>query len=129
SKGYAGRLSLFQHVLSGRLGIEVFGDYQFLDKDLKHIERVSSTEFDRDRNINTVMHSNQSLLITGVKSKIKDQGWVNYQFEKLNFSDAFNANRNVLNANLKLNNISLLSNNSLLKSDGNYSETEFARSE
>jgi len=129
NKGYAGRFSLSQQVLSGNFGIEVFGDYQFLDKNFKTIERLFSIEFDRDWNINSVMHSNQSLLITGVKSKIKDQGWVNYQFEKLNFSDAFNANRNVLNANLKLNNISLLSNNSLLKSDGNYSETEFARSE
>lgn len=129
NQGYAGRLSLSQQVFSGDYQLEAFGDYQFVDRNFKTIERLFTIEFDRDWNINSVMNSNQSLLITGLKSKLKNNGTINYQFEKLDFSDVFNAHRNVLNANIKFNKITLLSNNSLLKSDGNYSETEFARSE
>lgn len=129
NQGFAGRAKLNQRVLSGEYQIDAFVDYQFVDKNFRTIERLFTIEFDRDWNINTIMNSSQSLLIAGTKAKLKNNGFVNYQFEKLDFSDQFNANRNVLNTNLKFDKLTVQSDNSILNSDGNYSTTEFMRSE
>lgn len=129
NQGFAGRVKLNQRVLSGEYQVDAFADYQFVDKNFRTIERLFTIEFDRDWNINTIMNSSQSLLIAGTKAKLKNNGFVNYQFEKLDFSDQFNANRNVLNTNLKFDKLTVQSDNSLLSSDGNYSKTEFTRSQ
>lgn len=129
NQGFAGRINLNQRVLSGDFEVDAFANYQFVDKNFKTIERLFTIEFDRDWSINTLMNSSQSLLIAGTKAKIKQNGFVNYQFEKLDFSDVFNANRNVLNTNLKFDKLTIQSDNSILNSDGNYTKTEFTRSE
>ena len=129
NQGFAGRINLNQRVVSGDFEVDAFANYQFTDKDFRTIERLFTIEFDRDWNINSVMSANQSLLIAGTKAKIKNNGVVNYQFEKLDFSDVFNANRNVLNANLKFDKLTVQSENSVLNSDGDYAKTEFVRSE
>src|SRR5690554_1978241 len=129
NQGFAGRIKLNQRVLSGQYQVDAFADYQFVDKNFRTIERLFTIEFDRDWNINTIMNSSQSLLIAGTKAKLKNNGFVNYQFEKLDFSDQFNANRNVLNTNLKFDKLTVQSDNSILSSDGNYSKTEFTRSQ
>lgn len=129
NQGFAGRIKLNQRVLSGEYQVDAFADYQFVDKNFRTIERLFTIEFDRDWNINTIMNSSQSLLIAGTKAKLKNNGFVNYQFEKLDFSDQFNANRNVLNTNLKFDKLTIQSDNSILNSDGNYSTTEFTRSQ
>lgn len=129
NQGFAGRLKLNQRVLSGEYQVDAFADYQFVDKNFRTIERLFTIEFDRDWNINTIMNSSQSLLIAGTKAKLKNNGFVNYQFEKLDFSDVFNAHRNVLNTNLKFDKLTIQSDNSILSSDGNYSTTEFTQSQ
>lgn len=129
NQGFAGRVKLNQRVLSGEYQVDAFADYQFVDKNFRTIERLFTIEFDRDWNINTIMNSSQSLLIAGTKVKLKNNGFVNYQFEKLDFSDVFNANRNVLNTNLKFDKLTVQSDNSILNSDGNYSTTEFTQSQ
>jgi len=129
NQGFAGRVKLNQRVLSGEYQVDAFADYQFVDKNFRTIERLFTIEFDRDWNINTIMNSSQSLLIAGTKAKLKNNGFVNYQFEKLDFSDQFNANRNVLNTNLKFDKLTVQSENSILNSDGNYSTTDFTRSQ
>lgn len=129
NQGFAGKINLNQRVLSGDFQVDAFANYQFVEKDFRTIERLFTIEFDRDWNINSVMNSNQSLLIGGTKIKLKNNGFVNYQFEKLDFSDVFKANRNVLNTNLKFDKLTIQSDNSVLNSDGNYSKTEFIRSE
>lgn len=129
NQGFAGRVKMNQRVLSGEYQVDAFADYQFVDKNFRTIERLFTIEFDRDWNINTIMNSSQSLLIAGTKAKLKNNGFVNYQFEKLDFSDQFNANRNVLNTNLKFDKLTIQSDNSILNSDGNYSTTEFTRSQ
>lgn len=129
NQGFAGKINLNQQLISRKWEVDAFADYQFVGENFQTIERLFSIEFDRDWNINSVMNANQSLLITGSKAKLSDRGFLNYQFEKLDFSDVFNANRNVLNADFRLNDFSILSDNSLLKSDGNYSQTEFKRSQ
>lgn len=129
NQGFAGRVKLNQRVLSGEYQVDAFADYQFVDKNFRTIERLFTIEFDRDWNINTIMNSSQSLLIAGTKAKLKNNGFVNYQFEKLDFSDQFNANRNVLNTNLKFDKLTVQSDNSILSSDGNYSTTDFTRSQ
>ncbi|MGE4346095.1 MAG: hypothetical protein AB7D46_01645 [Flavobacteriaceae bacterium] len=129
NQGFAGRVKMNQRVLSGEYQVDAFTDYQFVDKNFRTIERLFTIEFDRDWNINTIMNSSQSLLIAGTKAKLKNNGFVNYQFEKLDFSDQFNANRNVLNTNLKFDKLTVQSENSILNSDGNYSTTDFTRSQ
>jgi len=129
NKGFAGKIDLNQRIFSGDYATDVFADYQFVDKNFKTIERLFTIEFDRDWNINSVMNSNQNLFITGVKTKIKQNGFVNYQFEKLDFSENFNANKNSLTTYLNFNKLTFSSENSIMNSNSDYAKTEFIRSQ
>jgi len=125
NKGFAGKININQRVISGNYPTDIFADYQFVDKNFKTIERLFSIEFNRDWNINSIVNSNQNLIIAGIKTKIKQNGSVNYQFEKLDFSKNFNANRNVINAFLDFDKLTLKTNNSIMNSNSDYAKTEF----
>jgi len=129
NKGFAGKINVNQRVISGNYPTNVFVDYQFVEKNFQTIERLFSIEFNRDWNINSVANSNQSLIIAGVKTNIKQNGFVNYQLEKLGFSESFKANRNVINVFLNFDKLTLKTNNSILNSSSDYAKTEFIRSE
>jgi len=129
NKGFAGKININQRVISGNYPVDIFADYQFVDKNFKTIERLFSIEFNRDWNINSIVDSNQNLIIAGVKTKIKQNGSVNYQFEKLDFSKNFNANRNIINAFLHFDKFALKTNNSIMNSNSDYAKTEFIRSQ
>lgn len=127
--GYASRINLEQKILTGDTQLDASLNYQFIDKNFKTIERLFTIEFDRDWNINSILNSNQSLLVATTKVKFKNNGSLNYQFEKLDFSEEFNANRNILGARLKFGQLTFESDNSILSSNGSYSKTDFIRSQ
>lgn len=127
--GYASRINLEQKILTGDTQVDASLNYQFIDKNFKTIERLFTIEFDRDWNINSILNSNQSLLVATTEVKFKNNGSLNYQFEKLDFSKEFNANRNILGARLKFGQLTFESDNSILSSNGSYSKTDFIRSQ
>ena len=71
---------------------------------------------------------NQILLYSGIRAFHPEKGFVNYQFEHLNFSEGFNGNRHVLNMNLTLNKFLIRSNSSFLSAESNQNSSTFLRS-
>lgn len=128
NKGFAGKFNVNQKVYSDKFDLDAFANYQYIDKDFRSIERLFSIEFDRDWNINSVYHTNQSLIVSGLKSRFKNNSTVGYQFEKLDFSDQFNAHRHLLNSDARIGQFSVLSENSVMNSDGDYAKSQFLRS-
>lgn len=132
NKGVAGKINFKQRLLTKKFTLDAFGNYQLIQKDFKTIERLFTIEFNRDWNITNPI-GNQSLLISGLDWNYKKDdfsfGTAKYQFEKLDFSDSFSGNRHLINGFYKSKNWTFQNQSSALKSDGNYSKTEFIRSE
>lgn len=131
NNGLAGRINAKQRLYTGAWQLDAFANYQFVQKDFRTIERLFNIEFNRDWNLNNLIttEANQSYLIAGTTFTLPTKGQVNYQVEKLDFSDAFNGTRHVVDAQLKLNKFTVLNRGSFLKSDGVYSESAFIRNE
>ena len=128
NKGIAGKLNFKQRLFSKKWQIDAFGNYQFVQKDFRTIERLFNIEFNRDWNL-TTFEGNQSLLVTGLDFTLPEKGKLLYQFEKLDFTKSFSGNRHVINGFFKLKNWSIQQNGSFLKSDGAYANSTFIRNQ
>jgi hypothetical protein len=128
NKGIAGKLNFKQRLFSKKWHIDVFGNYQLVQKDFRTIERLFNIEFNRDWNLST-LEGNQSLLVSGLDFTLPEKGKLSYQFEKLDFSKSFSGNRHVINGVFNLKNWNVLQNGSYLKSDGNYANSTFVRNQ
>lgn len=126
NQGLAGKINLKQNLISKKLKVNAFANYQFIDKNFKTIERLFSIEFNRDWNL-TTFSGNQSYLISGLIIELPEKLKLTYQLENLNFSDSFSGNRHILNGVLKSNNIVIQNQSSYLTSIGSFSETRFVR--
>lgn len=132
NKGVAGKINFKQRLLTKKVTLDAFGNYQLIENNFKTIERLFTIEFNRDWNITNPV-GNQSLLISGLDMNYKKAdsiyGNARYQFEKLDFSDSFSGHRHIINAFYKSKNWTFQNQSSALKSDGSYSKSEFIRSE
>ncbi len=129
NKGLAAKLFAKQQLFSReKFTIDAFADFQFVQQEFKTIERLYSIEFNRDWNI-AATNGDQTLLIAGVNFNLKENGQAKYQLEKLDFSESFSGTRHIFETNLKLKNLTILSQSSALKSDSNYAESQFIRSQ
>ena len=126
NKGLAGKVKAKQRLFSKIWEIDATADFQFIQKDFRTIERLFNIEFDRDWNLSNPK-GNQSLLISGLNFALPEKGALNYQFEKLDFSESFSGSRHVVQAFFKLKNFTIQNNGSYLKSDGDYAKSTFAR--
>ncbi|HEY0091167.1 MAG TPA: hypothetical protein VGB43_01660, partial [Flavobacterium sp.] len=121
-----------QRLFSKKWKTDAFGNFQFVQKEFRTIERLFTIEFDRDWNLVNPL-GNQSLLITGIatnlipKDSSKNAGFAKYQFEKLDFTENFSGSRHVIEGNLNLNRWNLRETGSYLRSDGSLSRSEFIR--
>lgn len=128
NKGIAGKLNFKQRLFSKKWQIDAFGNYQFVQKDFRTIERLFNIEFNRDWNL-TTFEGNQSLLVSGLDFTLPEKGKLSYQFENLNFSNSFSGNRHVVAGLFNLKNWKLQQNGSYLKSDGIYANSTFIRNQ
>ena len=128
NKGFAGKINYKQRLLSKNWLVNAFANYQFVQKNFTTIERLFTIEFNRDWNL-TTFSGNQSLLISGLNIELPNIAKINYQLEKLDFSDSFSGNKHVLNSDVKYKQLSLKNQSSYLTSDGNYSKTRFVRNQ
>lgn len=135
NKGLAGTIDVKQRILSKRWNLDAFTNYQFAQKDFKSVERLYNIEFDRDWNLGTAGIGNQSLLVSGLELNLQpklnnsNRGKIIYQFEKLDFSDAFSGNRHVLNGVIQIKNWSFQNYGSLLNSESNTFNSQFLRNQ
>ena len=128
NKGLAGKINSKQRLFTGRWNVDLFANYQFVQKDFKTIERLYSIEFDRDWNLTTVS-GNQSLLVSGFNFTLPKKGLLTYQFEKLDFSQTFSGNRHSINGLFRFNNWSIQNQGSFLNSDATLTDSKFIRNQ
>jgi len=132
NQGLAGRINGKQRIFTrNKSTVDAFANYQFVQKEFRTIERLFSIEFDRDWNLSGTTNTNgindQSYLQSGLEFNDPERGFARYRFEKLDFSDAFSGSRHVLEAQLKFKKLTVRNSGSFLKSDGDYSESQFSR--
>jgi hypothetical protein len=133
NKGLAGKINAKQRLFSKKWNIDAFANYQFLQKDFRSVERLYTIEFDRDWNLGSTAIGNQSYLVSGLNfilnenPETQNRGLLNYQFEKLDFSESFSGSRHILNGLLRLKNWTIQNQGSFLNSDGTVSSSKFIR--
>ena len=128
NQGVAGKIEVTQRLFSGKYNLDGFGNFQFINRDFKTIERLFNIEFNRDWNLNTTL-GNQSLLTSGLHLNLQQNGFVKYQLEKLDFSENFSGDRHLVEAFLKLKKTTISTNFSALKSSSTTSESTFLRNQ
>lgn len=131
NKGFAGKINAKQRLYTGDWELDAFANYQFVQKDFRTIERLFNIEFNRDWNISNILttEGNQSYLIAGTTFRLPQKGQVNYQLEKLDFTNTFNGTRHVVDGRLTFNKLLVQNRGSFLQSDSQYSTSTFIRNE
>ncbi len=129
--GVAGKLNAKQRLYTGSWELDAFANYQFIQKDFRTIERLFNIEFSRDWNLTNIVTTdgNQSYLIAGTTFRLPQKGQINYQIEKLDFSNVFSGNRHVVDGRLTFNKLLVQDRGSILQSDSDYSTSTFVRNE
>jgi hypothetical protein len=135
NRGLAAKMDAKQRLFSKGWTIDAFASYQFIQKNFRSVERLYSIEFDRDWNLGRTAIGNQSLLVSGVhfelnpKANTQNNGLLNYQFEKLDFSESFSGSRHRIDGAFKFRNWTVQNQGSFLKSDGIESASKFYRNQ
>jgi hypothetical protein len=127
--GMAGKLNVLQRLLSKKITVDFYSKFQFIKKEFKTIERLFNIEFDRDWNIVNQPIGNQSLLISGIKTKLSKESFLNYQIENLSFSGQFSGNRHMMNTFVKHKNWTFTTNGSYMQSNGEIATSKFLRNQ
>ena len=135
NRGLAAKINAKQRLFSKKWEVDAFTNYQFVQRNFRSVERLYSIEFDRDWNFDGTAIGNQSLLISGLnfnlnpKTNTLNKGLLNYQFEKLDFSENFSGSRQVINGLFRLKNWTVQNQGSFLKSEGSVSNSKFLRNQ
>jgi len=131
NNGLAGKINAKQRLYTGTWELDGFANYQFIQKDFRTIERLFNIEFSRDWNLANIIttNGNQSYLVTGATLRLPQKGIVNYQLEKLDFSNTFNGTRHVIDGRLNFKQLLIQNRGSFMNSDSQYSTSTFVRNE
>ena len=129
NQGFAGKINAKQRLFSKKWKLDAFANYQFIQKNFSTIERIYNIEFERDWNIGTIDSSDQSFLVSGLQFALPEKGKLEYQFEKLDYMNAFSGNRHNVNASFKLKKWNIQNQGSYLNSDSNASTSNFFRNQ
>ncbi|MEZ4854586.1 hypothetical protein [Flavobacterium sp.] len=126
NKGMAAQFNAKQRLYSGKILVDGFANFNFIQKDFKTIERLYAIEFNRDWNLNTPL-GNQSLFVAGTNFDFLKNGFATYQLEKLDYSENFSGNRHIIQSGLHFGKTSFSTHFSALNSDSNYANSKFIR--
>ena len=136
--GVATRLSFAHQLLKNSeiWSLDLTTDVDYVHENFRNLEGLYNPEFNRDWNLDLNPASqllldsgNQLFLMTGTQLSHADFGYLNYQFQQLNYSDKYEGNRHLVVAKLNFDRFQLLSNSSLLETDGRFSNSFFYRTE
>ena len=126
NQGFAGDLLWSQLWIDKKWKLKSKLSYEYVDNTFTTIENIEEIEFWRDWNIEN-SNSNQSLLKTSLNYSNDKQGVINYQLEKLTFSDLFKGNKHSLHSNLIFNKTNLFVDASLMNSKSNIESSNFSQ--
>ncbi len=127
--GFAGKLNIKQDIIKNDSlwSLNVYANADYIQSNFKTIERLYNAEFNRDWNIENPT-GNQQLIFSGLQLKHPEKGFINYQLEHLEYSNAFNGNRHVAHVTLNLNRLHIISNSSILNATSTATRSTFLRS-
>ncbi|WP_242133818.1 hypothetical protein [Aestuariivivens marinum] len=135
--GFAGKFKAEQTLIKrdSSWAVDAFVNVDFIDANYRTIQRLYKAEFNRDWNLgqptgNNIVSNlgNQKLIYSGFRTHHPKKGFIDYQFEHLNFSEGFNGNRHVFNTHLLLNKLLITSYSSILNANASISTSTFFRS-
>ena len=135
--GFAGKLKVQQKLVKkdSAWNVSALADVDYLQDNFRTVQRLYRAEFARDWNLDNsqanqgnVSLGNQLLFNSGLQLFHHKKGRVAYNFEHLNYSEAFNGNRHNLSANLRLGNFTIFSQSSALRNTSTLNESNFSRS-
>jgi len=129
NKGLATKINAKQRLFSKKWNVDAFANYQFIQNDFSTVERLYNIEFNRDWNLGATTTGNQSYLVSGLQMRLPEKGNLVYQFEKLDFSESFSGNRQILNAFFNLKDWNIKSRGSFLNGDASASTSKFIRNQ
>ncbi|ALM49519.1 hypothetical protein AMR72_11775 [Flavobacterium psychrophilum] len=132
NNGIAGKLNAKQRLFTtNKWELDAFANYQFIQKDFRTIERLFNIEFNRDWNLTNIITTDgdQSYLVAGTTFRLPQKGQLNYQVEKLDFSNAFSGTRHVVDGLFNFKQLLVQNRGSWLQSDSDYSTSTFVRNE
>ena len=135
--GFAGKLKVQQNIVKkdSAWNVSAIADVDYLQDDFRTVQRLYRPEFTRDWNLDNsdanqgnVSLGDQLLFNSGVQIFHHKKGRATYNFEHLNYSEAFNGNRHNLSADLRLGNFTMYSQSSTLSNNSTLNRSEFFRS-
>nr|WP_297308308.1 hypothetical protein [uncultured Flavobacterium sp.] len=127
NKGWAGNINVRQRLLSKKINLDAFADFQFIHKNFRPIERLYSIEFDRDWNLDTRI-GNQNTITAGLTATLNPQSFITYQMDRLEFTESYKGFKNTLNINYIKNGFTAQSISSILSANSLTNHTNFIRS-
>lgn len=124
NQGFAGLMEWNQLLINKKWKLNSKLTYERIDKNFTTIERINKIEFDREWNIENYL-SNQSILSTKLNYNNEKKGFVEYNFENLNFTNSFNGIKHSVNSNLLLRKTSILVNSSIMNGNSTDEKSNF----
>ena len=132
NKGFASMIGFNKKLkISSSSNIYSKLDLKYIDKNFESIERIFSSEFERDwgYEVNSFNAQNQTLANASFGFRKSNLGSVDYTLESLKLGNLFSGKKNVLKVNLsEIDNIKFISNTSIMGSNNIGIDSEFLRS-
>ncbi|WP_375235121.1 hypothetical protein [Winogradskyella sp.] len=135
--GFAGKLKMQQKLIKkdSAWNVSAIADVDYLQDNFRTVQRLYRPEFARDWNLDNseanqgnVSLGDQLLFNSGVQVFHHKKGRLAYNFEHLNYSEAFNGNRHNLRADLRLGDFTIFSQSSALTNNSGFNTSNFVRS-
>jgi len=125
--GFAGKFKLNQLLIDKKWKLSSSVAYEQIQNNFNSVERIKNIDFNRDWNIDKTYIANQGLLVGDLNYSNDEKGFVNYQFENLNFNNFFNGNRHSLKSEYYLKETKFISNASLMQSKSIINNNNFVK--
>ena len=135
--GFAGKFKVQQKLIKkdSAWNVSAIADIDYLQDNFRTVQRLYRPEFARDWNLDNseanqgnVSLGDQLLFNSGVQAFHHKKGRFAYNFEHLNYSEAFNGNRHNLKADLRLGDFTIFSQSSALRNSSTLNTSKFFRS-
>lgn len=107
--------------------LDVFGNFDYVNKNFKTVERLYNIEFNRDWNLKNTFVGNQNLLTAGLVYKNQKSNSIRYQFETLNYSEVFRGNKHLFSSLFKWKKTKLSTIGSVLETNSEETTSKFVR--
>jgi hypothetical protein len=128
NKALAAKVGWQQILIDKKWQLKSNINYEFAQKNFRTIQRWESIEFNRDWNILT-NNATKKYFQSEIRLQNKEDDFVSYRFNNLNYTDVFNGNKHELKSKLKLNNTTVFVDGSFLENSSTLENNSFFRAQ